>query len=143
MLFGGCKVTMNMAYASVPCWIREIRGHLITQEIYNEAVRIEPRSLAFVPDHFKTEEMCNKAVHRDLYPLDYVPDLFKTLEMCNKAMTTQQPFFLFLIILKHNKCVLKQLKWTHGSWGMSLITLKHKRCVMMQKERPFFSAVCP
>ena len=57
MLFGGCKVTMNMAYASVPCWIREIRGHLITQEIYNEAVRIEPRSLAFVPDHFKTEEM--------------------------------------------------------------------------------------
>ena len=61
-------------YASVPCWIREIPGHIKTQEMCNEAVDIEPRSLAFGPGHFKTQEICNEAVTRDPCALDYVPD---------------------------------------------------------------------
>ena len=37
-----------------PIWIREIPDHLQTQEICNEAVDIEPLSLAYVPNWFKT-----------------------------------------------------------------------------------------
>ena len=39
-----------------------------TQEMCNDVVHIEPRSLAFVTDHFKTEEMCNQAVRRTHTP---------------------------------------------------------------------------
>ena len=53
-----------MSYKNVPGWIKGIPGHLKTQEICDEAVHMEPRSLAFVPDPFKTEEMCNEAVRR-------------------------------------------------------------------------------
>ena len=46
----------------IPVWIREISDNLKTQEMCNEAMRIEPYSLAFVPDCFKTQEMCDKAI---------------------------------------------------------------------------------
>ena len=51
-----------MSNENVPRWIREIPGRLKTQEMCDEAVRIEPRSLSFVPDHFKTEDLCIKVV---------------------------------------------------------------------------------
>ena len=35
-----------------------VSGRFRTQETCNEAVSIEPRHLAFVPDHFITQEMC-------------------------------------------------------------------------------------
>ena len=43
----------------------------------DEAVRTEPRSLAYVPDRCKTEEMCNKIIRT-------MPNAFhrKTQEMC-------------------------------------------------------------
>ena len=50
--------------ASVPCWIITIPDHLKTQEMSDEAVHIEPHSLAFVHSRFKTQEMCDKAVRR-------------------------------------------------------------------------------
>ena len=62
-----------MSYENVPCWIREIPGCLKKQEMCDEAVWIEPRSLSFVPDRFKTEGVCIKAVRRNPYALDYVP----------------------------------------------------------------------
>ena len=40
-------------------------GHLKTQEMCDEAVRMESRSLEFVLYHIKTQEMCNEAVHRE------------------------------------------------------------------------------
>ena len=52
--------------ANVPRWIREIPGHLKTQEMCEEAVGIQPRSLAFFPDQIKTEKMCNEAVGREV-----------------------------------------------------------------------------
>ena len=56
MLVEGCEVTVNMSlYAAVPNWIKEIPDHLKTQEMCNEAVRMEPWSLKFVPDHLKTK----------------------------------------------------------------------------------------
>ena len=36
--------------SNVPEWIKEVPEHFKTQEMCNKAVRIEPRSLAFVPD---------------------------------------------------------------------------------------------
>ena len=48
------RIWINMSYyKNVPCWIREIPRHLKTQEMCEEAVWIEPCSLAFVPDRFK------------------------------------------------------------------------------------------
>ena len=59
-------------YENVQRWIREIPGRLKTQEMCEEAVWIEPRSLAFVPDRFKTEGLCIKAVRGDPCALDCV-----------------------------------------------------------------------
>ena len=100
-----------MSYENVPCWIREILGHLKTQEMCNEAVGMEPYSLEFVPDHLKMQEICNEAVRREPYTLDYVPDHFKTQELCNGVMRNNlAAFFLFLTILKHKKCVSRLLR---------------------------------
>ena len=54
-----------MSYENFPIWIREIPEHLKTQEMCDEAVGIEPRSLAFIPDHLKIQGMCNEAVGRN------------------------------------------------------------------------------
>ena len=59
-------------------WIVTILDHLKTQEMCNEAVDIEPLSLAYVPDHFKTQEMCDKVVCNNLCMLLFVPDHFWT-----------------------------------------------------------------
>ena len=49
-------ITLSIKFdpENVPCWIREIPGRLKTQEMYEEAVGIEPYSLAFVPDHLNS-----------------------------------------------------------------------------------------
>ena len=62
----------------------------------NDAVHVEPGSLAFVPDHFKTEELCNEEVHRESCALDYIPDHFKIQEMCNEAMYNNPAVFLLI-----------------------------------------------
>ena len=51
-----------------------------------EAVRIEPRSLIYVPDCLKTQGICKEAVARSPYALGYVPDHLKMQEMCEKAV---------------------------------------------------------
>ena len=67
-----------MSSENIPRWIREIPGHPKTQEMCDEAVGIEPRSLAFVLDRFKTEDMCNEAVGRNAYILGNIPNHFIT-----------------------------------------------------------------
>ena len=57
-----------------------------TQKMSNEAVHIESRSLAFIPDRFKTQEMCIKAVEIDPYTLKYVPVYLRTQEICERAV---------------------------------------------------------
>ena len=44
-------------FANVPRWIREVPGHLKIKEMCDEAVRMEPLSLEFVPDRLKTEDV--------------------------------------------------------------------------------------
>ena len=86
---------MPSYYENVPRLIREIPGHLKTQEMYEEAVWIEPHSLAFLPSHFEREGLFIKAVRRGLYALDYVPDDLKTPKICNVAVCeTSAVFFL-------------------------------------------------
>ena len=76
-----------------------------------EAVGIEPRSLASVPDRFKKEDMCNEAVGRNAYTLDNVPNHIMTQKICNKAMREDPAaFFLSLTVLKQKKCVSRPLK---------------------------------
>ena len=41
--------------------------------MYNEALRIDPWLLQDVPDYLKTQEMCNEAVRIKPYSLGYVP----------------------------------------------------------------------
>ena len=50
---------------AVPHWIKEIPYNLKTQEMCNEATRINPLSLPYVPDHLQTQEMCNATVRKD------------------------------------------------------------------------------
>ena len=59
---------------AIPRWIS---NHLKTQEMCIEAVRMKPRSLAYVTDNFKTQEMCNVAVRMDACLLKYVPNHLK------------------------------------------------------------------
>ena len=86
MLVRDLRRTIKISYENVPVWIREIPDHLITQEICNEAVRIEPYLFAVVPHRFKTHEMCNDAVLREAFTLYYVPEDLKNQEIYNEAV---------------------------------------------------------
>ena len=69
-------------------WIITIPDHLKTQEMCNEAVRINSLSLAYVPNHFKTQGTCNEVVHNKPCMMLFVPDHLITQEMCNEIVRT-------------------------------------------------------
>ena len=52
----------------------------------NEAVCIDPYSLAFVPDHLKTQKMCDKAIEIDPLTLWHGPENLKTQEICIRVV---------------------------------------------------------
>ena len=62
----------------IPVWIRETPDNLKTQEMCNEAMCIDPYSLAFVLDRFKTQKMCDKTIEIDPFTLWHVPENLKT-----------------------------------------------------------------
>ena len=75
----GPRVLKNMPYyKNVPRWIREILGHLKTQEICNKAAAEFSCALKYVPDHLKTQEMCSQAINSNPYMLRHVTDHLKT-----------------------------------------------------------------
>ena len=49
----------------------------------NEAIKIEPSLLVFVPDRFKTQEMHNEAVCNWPWP-SFILDHLRTQETCNE-----------------------------------------------------------
>ena len=61
-----------------------------------EALWIEPRSLAFVTDRLKSKGLYIKAVRRNPYTLNYVPDHLKTQKICNEAMH-ENPAAFFVV----------------------------------------------
>ena len=97
-----------MAYTNVPCWIREIPNHLKTQEICDEAVRMESCSLRFVPNHLKTQGMCNERSRIEPYNLLYIPDHLIMQEMCEEAMLVRSAaFFLILDRFKSQEMCIR------------------------------------
>ena len=88
-----------------------ISDNFKTQDMCNKAVEKDPWSLVEVPNNFKTHKMCNKAVKKDLCPLMNVPDCFLKKDICIEAVG-KYPFLLagVQIILKHKKCVTRQLE---------------------------------
>ena len=52
----------------------------------NEAMHIDPYSLAFVLDCFKTQKMCDKSIEIEPFTLWHVPDNLKTKKMCIRAV---------------------------------------------------------
>ena len=90
------KTIKNLSYENVPRWIREIPWHLKTQEICDEAVWIELRSLSFVRNRSKTKGLCIKAVRRDPYALDCMPDNLKTQKICTEGVR-ENPAAFFLV----------------------------------------------
>ena len=77
------------------------------QETYDEAVARNPCMLRRVPDHFKKQEMCENAVR-----MNSGREKFRT--PCGLLLPMPSIFFLFLIILRHERRVKKQLKKIYG-----------------------------
>ena len=75
---------------AAPRWIIEMPDHLKTQDMCNEAMRINPISLSYVPDHLQTQELCDAAVRENPCELEFVPDHFKTQEMCIEEVKADQ-----------------------------------------------------
>ena len=80
-------------YKNVPCWIREIPRHLKIQEMCEEAVWIEPCSLAFVPDRFKAYVLMQLEV---IHTHSVAHDNLKIQKICNQAMR-ENPAVFFLV----------------------------------------------
>ena len=59
----------------------------------DEAVRIELKSLSFIPDHFKSDGLCIKAVSKNAYALDCMADNLKMQKICNEAMREKPAAF--------------------------------------------------
>ena len=60
------------------CYIIGFAGNFKLQEMCNDAVRMIPEMLEFVPDHFKTQKMCNEAIYMNPYSLPCVLDWLVT-----------------------------------------------------------------
>ena len=125
-------IDMSVCCPDVRRWVKKIHDHLKTQEMCNEAVLIDPFSLAYVPDHFKTREMGHEAIEVKPYELGYVSDALKTTEMCQKVVK-RHPWCDKYISnrLKQLRCVIGLLKPIHGSCIMFLTVIKHTKCVTM------------
>ena len=61
--FGKMIEGLGHLLSNVPFWIKEILNHFKTQEMCDNALEINPLSLAYVPDHHIIPEMCNEIMH--------------------------------------------------------------------------------
>jgi len=59
---------------------------LITTEMAQLVVRLEPSCIQFVPDRLKTPEMCAEAIEKDWMNMRFIPERMKTKEICDIAM---------------------------------------------------------
>ena len=63
-----------------------IKSEIITPEMANFAIKLDPSCIQFVPEKIITPEMCMEAVKKDWYNVSYVPEHMKTKEMCELAV---------------------------------------------------------
>jgi hypothetical protein len=64
-----------------------IDKNVITSEMAELAVRLEPSCIQFVPDHLKTSEMCAKSVERDWMNMRFIPEKMKNKSLCEIAIS--------------------------------------------------------
>ena len=118
---------------AVPRWIIEISDYFKSQEMRNEAARINPLSLPYVLHRFKTKKMCDAVVREGPCELEFASDHFKTQEMCNEAVPIFHTYWsMCQSILRRRRCVIRQCEKTFPLCNMFLIIFRHKKCVMMQ-----------
>ena len=70
----------------IPSFLTLAPDSLKTQEMCNEAVRIDLWLLYDVSDYLKTQEMCNEAIEKVSWVLFDVPDRFRNLRMSIRAL---------------------------------------------------------
>lgn len=80
-----------------PRLLKEIQGHLETQEMCTKARRKDSCMLQRMPVHLKTQEMCAEEVRNGSYLLEFVPDHLKTNEMCIKDVK-EDPWVLGFVL---------------------------------------------
>ena len=73
-------------HVSVLHSIKEIPDQFRTQEICSETVRYRSAAFFLIRYRFKTEEIWIEAVEVDPWWLYYVPDHFKTEEICDDVV---------------------------------------------------------
>ena len=71
-------IGLRYQFVNVQKWFKAIADKYKTQEMCEEAFKVDPCSLGYAPDPFKTRYMCNKAVLKRPNILEYAPDHFKT-----------------------------------------------------------------
>ena len=63
-----------------------IKPEIITPEMAQLAVKLDPSCIQFVPDQLKTPKMCADAVGKDWRNMRFLPEKMKTKEICELAM---------------------------------------------------------
>ena len=123
---GMCDEALDME----PCSLAYVSDHFKTQGMRERAVEKFPRVLEFVPDHFKTHEMCNEAAEVDPHTLKHVPTHLRMHEMCKSALGKYlHPMRFIPDHLKAQEMCEKAVQKIHIYWVISLIILRHKKCV--------------
>ena len=110
-------------------WIREIFDHFQprkkcieavdiepkTQEMFDDAVRVDPWLLGGVPEQYITQGMCNEAFEEEPYALECIPDQYITRGMCNEIMRINSgELYLVPDCFKIEETCIKALKV--GTW---------------------------
>ena len=113
----------------------------------------------YASDQFKTFKMCEEAFERMLFPFKYVCTTqnsqnmrsicYKdailigicfwsvyTHKMCKKLFKIIYCHRnLFLVSIRHKKCLIKPLKSVLDHWNLFLIGIRHRKCVIKQLKR--------
>ena len=98
---GMCEKSVN-----IEPWLSVyIRDNIKTKEMRENAINRKRWLLECIPDNLKTQKICRNAVEEGTSMPKYVPDQYIMQEMCNEAHGCNGLFVIFLIILKHRKCV--------------------------------------
>jgi len=64
-----------------------VKRDVVTTEMAQLAVKLEPSCLQFVPDRLKTSELCAEAVGKDWMNMRFVPENRKTKTLCDIAIS--------------------------------------------------------
>lgn len=69
---------------------------LITQEVVDDILGINIRSIEYIPHKFITKEIANKAMDTDPILLQYIPAEYQTLEYQKKAIDTKPEYLSYI-----------------------------------------------